>query len=36
MVKENDEVGMPMANKKIVEAVAGLRNSRSENIEQLV
>lgn len=35
-LKKNDEVGMPTAIKKVVEAVAELRNSTTNRIEQLV
>jgi TatD DNase family protein len=35
-LKKNDEVGMPTAIKKVVEAVAELRNSTTNSIEQLV
>ena len=35
-LKKSDEVGMPTAIKKVVEALATLRNSTPERIEQFV
>jgi len=35
-LKKNDEVGMPTAIKNVVEALAGLRQSTPEQIEQRV